>query len=78
MPSGLPWVLKPVKKDNNLFSSLLTSRYKKRQPSSKLDGNLGYAERGNSPEAGRKKSRPVRMDYKRVNVSKASASRRVR
>ncbi|KAJ6885028.1 hypothetical protein NC652_031893 [Populus alba x Populus x berolinensis] len=37
MPSGLPRVLKPVKKDNNLFSSLLTSRYKKRQPSSKLD-----------------------------------------
>lgn len=45
MPSGLPWVLKPVKGDDNLFSSLLTSRYKKRQPSDKPDGNLGYAER---------------------------------
>lgn len=44
MPSGLPWVLKPVKGDDNLFSSLLTSRYKKRQPSDKPDGNLGYAE----------------------------------
>uniref|UniRef100_A0A2K1Y4N2 DNA repair metallo-beta-lactamase domain-containing protein n=1 Tax=Populus trichocarpa TaxID=3694 RepID=A0A2K1Y4N2_POPTR len=37
MPSGLPWVLKPVKGDDNLFGSLLTSRYKKRQPSDKLD-----------------------------------------
>lgn len=45
MPSGLPLVLKPVKGDGNLFGSLLTSRYKKRQPSDKLDGNLGYAER---------------------------------
>jgi DNA cross-link repair 1B protein len=45
MPSGLPWVLKPVKGDDNLFGSLLTSRYKKRQPSDKLDGNLAYAER---------------------------------
>ncbi|KAJ6383373.1 hypothetical protein OIU78_026788 [Salix suchowensis] len=45
MPSGLPWVLKPVKGDGNLFGSLLTSRYKKRQPSDKLDGNLGYADR---------------------------------
>lgn len=45
MPSSLPWVLKPVKRDVNLFGSLLTSRYKKRQPSDKLDGNLWYAER---------------------------------
>ncbi|XP_011048492.1 PREDICTED: 5' exonuclease Apollo isoform X2 [Populus euphratica] len=135
MPSGLPWVLKPVKGDGNLFGSLLTSRYKKRQPSDKLDeiqefielvqptnvkgivsssscyvdplyyfGRLcgvnqppkrfvyknegkrrgkkevvvSYFESGSSPKAGRKKSRPVRVDYKRVNVSRASASRRVR
>ncbi|KAJ6693369.1 hypothetical protein OIU85_004166 [Salix viminalis] len=159
MPSGLPWVLKPVKGDGNLFGSLLTSRYKKRQPSDKLDGNLGYADRyhqnmfsvpysdhpcfaeiqefielvqptnikgivsssscyvdplyyfgrlcgvnqppkrfvykhderkegdqkevaasyfGNCPEAGRIKSRPVRVDYKRVNASRTSVSRRVR
>jgi DNA cross-link repair 1B protein len=30
MPSGLLWVLKLVKGDNNLFGSLLTSRYKKK------------------------------------------------
>jgi len=160
MPSGLPWVLKPVKGDDNLFGSLLTSRYKKRQPYDKLDDNLGYAERyhqymfsvpysdhscfaeiqefielvqptniqgivsssscyvdplyyfsrlcgvnqppkrfvyknerkeggkkevvvsyfesGDSPEAGRKKSRPVGVGYKRVGVSRVSASRRVR
>jgi len=160
IPSGLPWVLKPIKGDGNLFGSLLTFHCKKRQPSDKLDGNLGYAERyhqymflvpysdhsclaeikefiklvqptnmkgivsssscyvdplyyfgrlcgvnqppkmfvyknerkeggkkevaisyfesGNSPEAGRKKSRPIRVDYKRVNVNKESASRRVR
>ncbi|KAG6751171.1 hypothetical protein POTOM_045690 [Populus tomentosa] len=40
MPSGLPWVLKPVKRDGNLFVSLLTSRYKKRQLSDKLDGEI--------------------------------------
>ncbi|KAJ6975729.1 hypothetical protein NC653_031529 [Populus alba x Populus x berolinensis] len=37
MPSGLPWVPKPVKGDVNLFGSLLTSCYKKRQSSDKLD-----------------------------------------
>ena len=158
MPSGRPRVLKPVKGDGNLFGSLLTSRYKKRQPSDKLDGSLGYADRyhqnmfsvpysdhpcfaeiqefielvqptnikgivsssscyvdplyyfgrlcgvnqppkrfvykhegkegdqkevvvsyfGNSPEAGKKKRRPVRVDYKRVNVSRTSVSRSVR
>ncbi|KAJ6885031.1 hypothetical protein NC652_031896 [Populus alba x Populus x berolinensis] len=45
MPSSLPWVLKLVKGDDNLFNSLLTFRYKKRQPSDKLDDNLGYAKR---------------------------------
>lgn len=39
---------------------------------------VSYFESVNSPEAGRKKSRPVGVDYKRVNVSRASASRRVR
>ena len=29
MSSGLPWVMKLVKEDDNLFGSLLTSRYKK-------------------------------------------------
>ncbi|KAJ6884806.1 hypothetical protein NC652_031721 [Populus alba x Populus x berolinensis] len=134
MPSGLPWVPKPVKGDVNLFGSLLTSRYKKRQPSDKLDeiqefielvqltnmkgivsssscyvdpfyyfsrlcgvnqppkrfvyknerkegGKkevvVSYFESGNSPEAGRKKSRPIRVDYKRDNPRKTSASRRV-
>ena len=39
---------------------------------------VSYFESGNSPKAGTKKSRPVRLDYKRVNVSRASSSRRVR
>jgi DNA cross-link repair 1B protein len=38
---------------------------------------VSYFESGNSPEAGRKKSRPIKVDYKRVNVSRASASKRV-
>ncbi|KAJ6975727.1 hypothetical protein NC653_031529 [Populus alba x Populus x berolinensis] len=119
MPSGLPWVPKPVKGDVNLFGSLLTSCYKKRQSSDKLDGIVSssscyvdpfyyfsrlcggnqppkrfvyknerkeegkkevvvsYFESGNSPEAGRKKNRPIRVDYKRDNPRKTSASRRV-
>ncbi|KAJ6878271.1 hypothetical protein NC651_030879 [Populus alba x Populus x berolinensis] len=44
MPSSLPWVLKPVKEDDNLFDSLNFS-LQKRQPSDKLDGNLRYAKR---------------------------------
>ncbi|CAI0550210.1 unnamed protein product, partial [Linum tenue] len=38
MPSGLPWVVRPVKGDANLSGSHLTARYKKRQPSGSSTG----------------------------------------
>jgi DNA cross-link repair 1B protein len=49
-----------------------------RKEGGKKEVVVSYFESGNSLEAGRKKSRPVGVDYKRVNVSRASASRRVR
>ncbi|TXG55286.1 hypothetical protein EZV62_020542 [Acer yangbiense] len=52
MPSGLPWVVKSHKGDDNLFGSLLTSRYNKRKWSAndgaeidKPNDNLGSVER---------------------------------
>ncbi|KAK3184711.1 hypothetical protein Dsin_031997 [Dipteronia sinensis] len=52
MPSGLPWVVKPHKGDDNLFGSLLTARYNRRKwnanDGAKIDkpnDNLGYVER---------------------------------
>ncbi|KAK3184274.1 hypothetical protein Dsin_031560 [Dipteronia sinensis] len=51
MPSGLPWVVKPHKGDDNLFGSLLTSRYNRRKWSAndgaeidKPNDNLGSVE----------------------------------
>ncbi|KAK4846796.1 hypothetical protein QYF36_021984 [Acer negundo] len=52
MPSGLPWVVKSHKGDDNLFGSFLTSRYKRRKWSAndraeidKPNDNLGSVER---------------------------------
>ncbi|KAK0588564.1 hypothetical protein LWI29_002689 [Acer saccharum] len=52
MPSGLPWVVKPHKGDDNLFGSLLTARYNRRKWSAndgakidKPNDNLGSVER---------------------------------
>ncbi|KAG6717825.1 hypothetical protein I3842_04G118800 [Carya illinoinensis] len=52
MPSGLPWVVKPLDRGEKLFGSLLTSRYNKSEWSGnsgnctdKQNGGLGYVER---------------------------------
>ncbi|OMO84812.1 DNA repair metallo-beta-lactamase [Corchorus capsularis] len=52
IPSGLPWVRKPLEGDDKLFGSLLTSRYKRSKMGSnggeeisKMDGNLGSVKR---------------------------------
>ncbi|XP_048232246.1 5' exonuclease Apollo isoform X2 [Ricinus communis] len=52
MPSGLPWVVKPTKGDDNLFGSFLTSRYKNGKLSAnggtgtdKLNGSVQSVER---------------------------------
>ncbi|KAH7576830.1 hypothetical protein JRO89_XS01G0158400 [Xanthoceras sorbifolium] len=47
MPSGLPWVVRPHKRDDNLFGSLLTSRYNRSKWSDgdKPNDNLGSVER---------------------------------
>lgn len=52
MPSGLPWVVKPSEGNDNLFGSLLTSRYKKSRcaesgwfQTDKSNGSLGSIKR---------------------------------
>ncbi|KAJ4839656.1 hypothetical protein Tsubulata_026449 [Turnera subulata] len=52
MPSGLPWVMRPVSGDDNLFGSFLTSHYRRKKLSEdggtgmgKLSGNVGCVER---------------------------------
>ncbi|KAE8735798.1 DNA repair metallo-beta-lactamase family protein isoform 4 [Hibiscus syriacus] len=52
IPSGLPWIAKPLERDGRLFDSLLTSRYNRSKVSSrggkkndKTHGNLGSVER---------------------------------
>ncbi|GMN61235.1 hypothetical protein TIFTF001_030330 [Ficus carica] len=52
MPSGLPWVVKPSEGNDNLFGSLLTSRYNKSRcaesgwlQTDKSNGSLGSIER---------------------------------
>ena len=52
IPSGLPWVVKPLEGDDKLFGSLLTSRCKRNKLSSrggkqndKINGNLGSVKR---------------------------------
>ncbi|EOX99251.1 DNA repair metallo-beta-lactamase family protein, putative isoform 1 [Theobroma cacao] len=52
IPSGLPWVVKPIEGDDKLFGSLLVARYNRSKVSSKggkqndkMDGNLGSVKR---------------------------------
>ena len=52
MPSGLPWVVRPLENGDKLFGSLLTSRYNRSKWSGnggnhteKSNGNLGSVEK---------------------------------